>query len=378
MNSKEEIIKGLFLTFEKFGEVSYKKIWSIANIYQNDIKKFFGTLKNACEQLNISTEKNNLKIIKCSKCNKDFKIPKFTSNNYKHFCDICKKNEKIIIYNQKFEGLKEDFDYLVCPKCGFKTRSLEAHFRESNKTWTACKFSKEEVEKEFGKFIRIRAPILDIKAKTKRRENGWYKNPLKTKEEMSKSAGKHLLGKTKENCEYVKKMSETKKKNFISGKYDNRKFKITKEQIQSTALEDNTINVYLTSEKLKVPVYIVNRLCKKNRLEISRKWTRQTFILKIISEILDENFIEEFQFPKSRFRFDGCFEKSKLLVEVNGYQHYIFPNFYHRTRELFQKNQERDQLKILLAKDQGYKLIIISYKDKITKEDLTLRIKNIF
>lgn len=365
MNSREEVIIGLFLTFKEVGQVSYKQVYNISKIYQSDIKKYFGNLKNACEQLEISIEKNKFKSVKCSSCNKDLKISKYSSSidKFKHFCNECKEIEEIKEYNKQFLGLKEDFDYLVCPKCGFKTRTLEAHFRKTNKTWSTCKFSKEEVEEEFGKFQRIYAPILDKKSKNKRKENGWYKNSLVTKEKMKKSGGKHCLGKTKENCEYIKKLSEIKKQGFSTGKYDTRKYKVSKEQLEETKLEDGKINPKISSENLNIPIHIVYRLCNNFGVEISRKWVNQTFILKTISSILKESFIEEFSFPKSKFRYDGCFLKSKLLVEVNGYQHYIFPNFFHKTIEAFEKNKERDLQKISLAQNKGYKILIISYKD---------------
>lgn len=46
-----------------------------------------------------------------------------------------------------------------------------------------------------------------------------------------------------------------------------------------------------------------------------------------------------------RFKFDGYFPAEKLVVEYHGYQHFVYPNVYHKTEEAYLMSRERDRLK---------------------------------
>ena len=64
-----------------------------------------------------------------------------------------------------------------------------------------------------------------------------------------------------------------------------------------------------------------------------------------------------------------CYNKElKLAVEYNGIQHYQHTEFFHKTLEEFEKQQERDALKARLCKQNDINLIIISYKDDMMIE----------
>lgn len=58
---------------------------------------------------------------------------------------------------------------------------------------------------------------------------------------------------------------------------------------------------------------------------------------------------------------DGYNEKLKLAFEYNGYQHYIYPNKYHKTRDEFIAQKQRDIIKIELCDKQGVFLMTIPY-----------------
>lgn len=51
----------------------------------------------------------------------------------------------------------------------------------------------------------------------------------------------------------------------------------------------------------------------------------------------------------------------KLAAEVNGEQHYVFPNTFHRTEEEFKAQQERDNIKKEICKERGIYLLEIPY-----------------
>lgn len=58
---------------------------------------------------------------------------------------------------------------------------------------------------------------------------------------------------------------------------------------------------------------------------------------------------------------DAYHPESKIGIEYNGIQHYIYPNIFHKSREEFDKCVQRDKLKYQLAKENGIKLIVIPY-----------------
>lgn len=64
--------------------------------------------------------------------------------------------------------------------------------------------------------------------------------------------------------------------------------------------------------------------------------------------------------------YDVGVPKEKLLVEYNGIQHYEYPNFFHKTRQEFEEQKERDKLKIRLAQDNGWHLLVIKCDEEVT------------
>jgi hypothetical protein len=61
-----------------------------------------------------------------------------------------------------------------------------------------------------------------------------------------------------------------------------------------------------------------------------------------------------------RFKFDGCFESLKLLVEFHGYQHRVFPNRYNTSQEGFDRLRERDAEKARQVTTLGeYKILVV-------------------
>lgn len=75
--------------------------------------------------------------------------------------------------------------------------------------------------------------------------------------------------------------------------------------------------------------------------------------------------------------YDYGIINKKLFVEYNGIQHYEFPNYFHKSKREFELQKIRDRLKMRLADENNWKLIIIDYKTKVTYgvifEELKLR-----
>jgi len=54
-------------------------------------------------------------------------------------------------------------------------------------------------------------------------------------------------------------------------------------------------------------------------------------------------------------------ERLKLAVEMNGSQHYKYPNIFHKTHQEFKEQVRRDKLKLKLCKVEGVHLIVVPY-----------------
>ena len=69
-----------------------------------------------------------------------------------------------------------------------------------------------------------------------------------------------------------------------------------------------------------------------------------------------------------RLEYDNwCGPPTRLAVEVDGEQHYRWPNWFHRTREEFEAQVARDRLKDALSAANGVRLIRIPYTIKTTE-----------
>lgn len=63
--------------------------------------------------------------------------------------------------------------------------------------------------------------------------------------------------------------------------------------------------------------------------------------------------------------FDCYNDELKIAVEYEGYQHYVFPNRFHRTREEFDGQIRRDNYKWHLAEEHGiYTIFVPNLTDK--------------
>jgi len=67
--------------------------------------------------------------------------------------------------------------------------------------------------------------------------------------------------------------------------------------------------------------------------------------------------------PKTgrKMELDGYNQDLKIAIEYNGKQHYVFPNGFHKTIEEFEKQKERDLLKLDLCDKNGVYLITVPY-----------------
>ena len=71
-----------------------------------------------------------------------------------------------------------------------------------------------------------------------------------------------------------------------------------------------------------------------------------------------------FLYDSKRYEWDGYNEDHKIAFEYHGYQHYIYPNYFHKTEEQYLKARQRDIEKVQYAKENNIKLIIIPYTEE--------------
>ena len=66
---------------------------------------------------------------------------------------------------------------------------------------------------------------------------------------------------------------------------------------------------------------------------------------------------------KKKLSYDFYIPSKNILIEYNGEQHYKFVPYFHKRKENFQKQKYHDLLKEEYAKNNGFKLLTISYKN---------------
>lgn len=64
---------------------------------------------------------------------------------------------------------------------------------------------------------------------------------------------------------------------------------------------------------------------------------------------------------KYRFDFEAFFKNERVLIEINGSQHYKIVKKFHKTRNDFLAQQERDRRKIRYCLSHNIKLYIIPF-----------------
>ena len=73
----------------------------------------------------------------------------------------------------------------------------------------------------------------------------------------------------------------------------------------------------------------------------------------------------KFRTPEgNKYEWDGYNKEHKIAFEYHGYQHYVYPNYWHKTEEEHIKAIQRDREKEQWAKDNNISLIIIPHTIK--------------
>ena len=97
-----------------------------------------------------------------------------------------------------------------------------------------------------------------------------------------------------------------------------------------------------------------------------------SFKKNLIVEQFQGNYLNE-KFKRVRFSWlinhktgfflelDGYCKQLKLVFEYDGIQHYVYPNPFHKSKEEFNRQRQRDEMKDRKCKRHGTTLIRIKY-----------------
>ena len=133
-------------------------------------------------------------------------------------------------------------------------------------------------------------------------------------------------------------------------------------------LKQNGFNISLTNLK----TYLETK-----GLSVKYKDTSSISELRFKSEIEKHTgLIFEKSYPKwlintitgAQMEIDLYNESQNIAIEYNGYQHYDFPNKFHKTKKEFDDQIARDILKEKLCIEHGMKFIKIKSNDSILEE----------
>lgn len=142
----------------------------------------------------------------------------------------------------------------------------------------------------------------------------------------------------------------------------------------------------LKAQRYKVPgKKLIIKQYQKGEGKVERKlislrenqWKNELELLNIVQRIYpDEQVIHNKKFCReSTLRIDVNVPNKKIAFEYDGYQHYRFPNVFHKTREEFIEQQNRDKKKDELCRDLGITLIRIKDNQPLTEEYIRSRIE---
>lgn len=114
--------------------------------------------------------------------------------------------------------------------------------------------------------------------------------------------------------------------------------------------------------------------CKIPELEWGESLSSKCAIEKF-TIALNEKPIKEMKFDwlinpnnNRHLRIDAYYPKNNIAIEYNGPQHYFVDGHYTMSEKDLINRKKLDNLKYDLIKENGIKLIVIRYSDKITKE----------
>lgn len=330
----------------------------------------------ATRQHQESPRKGLTKSIACTSCGTDHEVG-LTFASLDHRCPECREEER-------WDNKVEFTDYVACQACGYRAESLISHIRNAH----------PDLE---GHYQEVFPGALMVSLSSSIRDKSYLKGKelsVATRELMSQNAGRWNKGLTKDTDS---RMAQAAQSMIGRNSWSKGCTKDTDPRLQGTSLSVSKVRsvnhwvsneVTLTKDQLlpftlkngKVSVgkaivglghafVTIKRECERNGLKVARTALLQTICLETLALILGEPAYKtewndgRFINPKTggRFRFDGFFQDSSLLVEFQGFQHFTPDSvWFFEGGESYEDLVLRDQEKALqVIRDGRFKLFLV-------------------
>lgn len=91
-----------------------------------------------------------------------------------------------------------------------------------------------------------------------------------------------------------------------------------------------------------------------------------------IKQVFCEHYVN---YRGTKLFFDFYIKKLDVFVEVQGRQHTHFVKHFHKDKEAFLKQKERDNLKRIWVEENDFHLVRINYDEEVTEELLLEKIE---
>ncbi len=162
---------------------------------------------------------------------------------------------------------------------------------------------------------------------------------------------------------------------YVDARAERQVVRLEKDALLPFALANGKVVIGAAMAGLGRDFKVIKRECQRHGLATFTHRVRQSLCLGAISKALGGASYEQewrsrqFCNPLTGhvFRFDGFFREYDLLVEFQGWQHWVFPSVYVKTRELFDALVERDRQKALQVEADGrFKLFLVREDEPYT------------
>lgn len=321
-------------------------------------------MKYKCDKCNDIRKKSLGSVIDGRGCAKCIGISKrYTQEEANNF--FKKQNLTLLeTYTQLQKAIK-----CKCDICGYERKTNLGNVIKGTKCPKCSKKLKYTIEQCREKFKNLNMTLMNIEYFGKEKTMNYICDICKY--EGKKSLGsinagqdcpKCALEKTRYTNNELKNMFEKHNIIFLERNINNKKLKAKCKQCNYEWETDTT--------GIKRGNGCPKCFIKKN----------ERYVIKTVEEILNTTFIiNDNKLLGNKLQCDGVNHELKLIIEVNGIQHYVWPSIYFDTKEKFIQQQKRDKIKKIRAKKLGYNFIVVPYwiEYKNIKNFLIRELKNI-
>ena len=249
--------------------------------------------------------KGEQKSVVCPTCGGTWEGSKYLGTIHDLRCDPCRERD--------WEGKSEPADFVMCRVCGYRAENLTSHVQNDHPDLIGT----YRDTYPGAEIVSLRSPIRD----------------------------KAAIRGVPRTLGFRRKMSK-------SLKALNRILRLTPALLLGFRLKNGKVSLGAAMSGLGRSYSVVKRECLRNGLAYHNCLVSQDRFLGLLAKVIGAEPHREWSSdqlvnPRTerRFRFDGYFDGMGLLVELHGYQHYTFPNRYHRTEDDYLDARWRDDEK---------------------------------